>query len=60
MLSNINIITDDIIHDIEHNDLILCSDGSCYDNSSGGGWVLATKNMKIIATGYNPDTAYRE
>ena len=60
MLKNINTVTDDIMQDMKNNELILCNDGSCYDNSSGGGWVLATKNIKIIATGYNPDTAYKE
>ena len=60
MLKNINIITEDIMQDMESNELILCNDGSCYENSSGGGWVLATKNIKIIATGYNQDTAYKE
>ena len=41
-------------------DIVMCSDGSVYSSTSGGGWVLASKSMQILAVGYNPDTGHED
>ena len=58
MLRNINIVDENYIDKIKSQPVTLCTDGSVYSTTSGGGWVLATNDGTILVTVWNSDTAH--
>ena len=58
LLKNTNIISNNIDADINETDLIVSRNGSYKTKKSGGAFIIAKENGKILVTGSNSDTGH--